>query len=73
MQIIIRGKTTIGKTRSEQEDNLRREGFRSLSDEQLDKCRHVERKLKERVGSTENFIGQHVLGGESGVKVSAFK
>ena len=40
----IRKKPKIGKTRSEQEENLRKEGMRSLTDEQLDKCKHLEKK-----------------------------
>ena len=34
----------IGKTRSEQEKNLRKEWGSTLSDEQLDKCKYLEKK-----------------------------
>jgi hypothetical protein len=66
--IIIKGKTKFGYTRSEQETNLRREGMRSLSDEQLDKARFLEKKLKEQTGAKDSNIGQHVIGGDSGIK-----
>ncbi len=45
--IIIRDREfRIGKTRSEQAENLRREGWGTggLSDEQIDKCKHLEKK-----------------------------
>ena len=58
MYIIIRGRTSIGKTRSEQEQNLRREDMKTMSDEQLDKLRFLEKKVKEETGSKQNFIGQ---------------
>lgn len=48
--IIIRGKTPYGKTRSEQESNLRKDGMGSLSEEQLDKCKWVEKKTGVKKG-----------------------
>lgn len=43
--IIIKGKHSLGKRRSEVETNLRKEwGTSSLSPEQIDKCEHLERK-----------------------------
>jgi hypothetical protein len=71
MEIIIRGNTKFGKTRSEQEHNLRKEGMRSLSDEQLDRLKFVEKKVKESTGSKENNIGQHIIGGDSGINADA--
>jgi hypothetical protein len=68
MHIIIKGKAKFGLTRSEQESNLRKEGMRSLSDEQLDKCRFIEKKYREATGSAQNFINQNVLGGHSGIE-----
>lgn len=60
--IIIRKPDSFGKTRSEQEKNLRREwDVRSMSDEQLDKCGHLERKEKKRNGSKKNFFGGHEI------------
>ena len=66
--IIIKGKTKFGYTRSEQEHNLRREGMSSLSDEQLDRCKFLEKKFRAETGGKESFVGQHVVGGDSGIK-----
>lgn len=68
MEFIIKGKAKFGRTRSEQETNLRKEGMRSLSDEQLDRVRFLEKRVKNEQGSKENFVGQHVVGGDSGIK-----
>jgi hypothetical protein len=73
MEIIIRGKAKFGRTRSEQEENLRKEGMVSLSDEQLDKIKYIEKKNKEATGSKENFVGQHIVGGDSGIKLEGDK
>jgi hypothetical protein len=64
--IIIKGKSKFGYTRSEQEENLRREGMRSLSDEQLDKLRYVERRFKEDTGAKTSYAGQESLGVKPG-------
>lgn len=69
MDFIIRGKSRFGRTRSEQEVNLRREGMRSLSDEQLDKCRYMEKHIAEKLGSKDNYVNQNDLGGTSGIKL----
>lgn len=62
VQIIIRGKNKFGRTRSEQEENLRKEGWGGgMSDEELDKCKFLERKLKEEKGSKPSRIRQHHL------------
>ena len=64
MEIIIRGKNRhdkFGKTRSEHEKNLRKEWGRTMTDEQLDKLKYLERKIKESSGQTKNFIrGQDI-------------
>lgn len=54
MNIIIRGKTKYGKTRAEQESNLRKDGYVGMSDENFDKAKHVEKKL----GLKQGFIRQ---------------
>lgn len=60
--IIIKGKSSFGKTRSEQEANLRKEGWGGgMSDEEVDKCKFLERKLKEEVGSKPARLRQHHL------------
>ena len=66
--IIIQKPDTFGKTRSEQEKNLRSEGMKSLSDEQLDKCIWLEKKHKDKTGSKKNFFGQGAIGGKSDIK-----
>ena len=43
-QIIIKGKNKYGKTRAEQEANLRKDGFQGMSDKDFDKCKWVEEK-----------------------------
>lgn len=55
--IIIRKPGNFGKTRSEQEQNLRKEWGPTLSDEHLDKIKFIEKRAKEAVGSDRNFIG----------------
>ena len=59
MYIIIKGKDKqhkLGKTRSQQEMNLRKEFGETMTDEQLDKLKYLEKKKKESDGSTKNFI-----------------
>jgi len=61
-QIIIKGQNEhqkFGKTRSEQETNMRKEWGRTMTNEQLDKCKYIERKIKDKTGSTKNFIPAH--------------
>ena len=64
MDIIIKGSNSqhrVGKTRSEHEENLRKEWGRTMTDEQLDKLKYMERKIKEKSGQTKNFIrGQDI-------------
>jgi len=64
VQIIIRGKHDhFGKTRSEQEENMRKEWGSTLTDEQLDKCKFLEKKIKDKTGQKKNFIrGQDIDG-----------
>ena len=51
----------LGKTRSEQEINMRKEWGSTMSDEQLDKLKFLERKKKNHDGSTKNFFrGQDI-------------
>ena len=37
-------KHNLGKTRSEQEEMIRKEGLQGMSDENLDKCKFLEKK-----------------------------
>lgn len=44
------GGSNYGNTRSEIEDNLRKDGLSSLTDEQHDKCKYLEQKSQEELG-----------------------
>ena len=50
MDVIIKDDKTIGKTRSEQETNLRKDGYRTMTDSELAKLKWLERKVRERDG-----------------------
>lgn len=52
MNIIKKAK--YGKTRSEQESNLRKDGFSTMSNENLDKLKYLEKKFDIKKG----FINQ---------------
>lgn len=59
--IIIKKPDRYGKTRSEQEKNIRKEWGSTMTDEQLDKLKYLERTNKEVTGSKKNFIrGQDI-------------
>lgn len=58
--IIIKGKTKYGKTRAEQEANLRKDGFIGMENENFDKVKWLERKCSIKCG----FIRQTELGGK---------
>jgi len=59
--IIIPKPDNYGKTRSEHEANLRKEWGGTITDEQLDRLKYLERKIKDKTGSTKNFIrGQDI-------------
>ena len=59
--IIIPRGDKFGKTRSEQEENMRKEWGHTMTDEQLDKLKFVEKKIKEKTGQSKNFIrGQDI-------------
>ena len=51
-QIIIHGKNKYGKTRVEQESNLRKDGFTGMSDENFEKCKWIEKKAGIKRGFT---------------------
>ena len=52
MLIINKNKSRLGETRSEQAENLRKVygGSGGISDENLDKLKHIEKKLEIRKG-----------------------
>ena len=60
-QIIIKGKVKYGKTRSEQEYNLRKDGLKGMDDDNYDKCQWLEKKLKDKTGASQGFINQSEL------------
>jgi hypothetical protein len=63
-QIIIKGKDKqhkLGKTRSQQEENIRKEWGHTMTDEQLDKLKFHEKRMKEQTGSTKNFVRGHII------------
>lgn len=45
LQIIIRKKNTFGKTRAEQESNLRKDGRETMPEESFDKLKWIEKKI----------------------------
>ena len=57
--IIIHKPDSFGKNRSEQEKNLRKEGMHSLTDEQLDKCKYLEKKVEESTGAKKTYLKQY--------------
>ena len=57
--IIIRKPDSFGSTRSERERNLNTEGMYSMTEEQTDKCKFAERKLREQTGMKKNNLSQY--------------
>ena len=55
--IIIPKSSNYGQTRSEQEENMRKEWGPTITDEQLDKLKFMEKKYREKLGSKKNFFG----------------
>jgi hypothetical protein len=57
--IIRRSKGNFGRSRSEQEQNLLKEGWGgTMDEEQLDKCKFLEKKIKEVTGATKTHLKQ---------------
>jgi hypothetical protein len=46
------GGSSYGRTRGEIEHNLRKDGMATLTDEQYDKCKYLEKKSREEFGGT---------------------
>jgi len=63
MHIIIKDrKDRLGKSRSEIEKNLAKEGWgTSLTEEQIDKCAFLERKAKEAHGLKKSHINATII------------
>ena len=54
--IIPRKSGQLGRSRSEQEENLRKEWGPTMTDEQLDKIKFIEKRAKEVLGTTVSHI-----------------
>ena len=59
VEIIIRKPESFGKTRSEREKNLNSEGMYSLTEEQVDKCKHLEKKVEKATGAKKTNLSQY--------------
>ena len=57
--IIIHKPGSFGKTRSEREKNLNSEGMYSLTEEQLDKCKYLEKKVEEKTGAKKTNLSHY--------------
>jgi hypothetical protein len=44
------GGSKYGRTRAEIEDNLKKDGLSTMTDDQLDKCKYLEKKSREQFG-----------------------
>lgn len=56
-EIIIRWNKKHGKSRSEIETNLRKEGWgSSITPEEIDKCAFLERKIKDKYGADNSHV-----------------
>ena len=49
-----------GNTRAEIEDNLRKDGLGTMTDEQFDKCKYLERKSQEEFGGVIFINEKHI-------------
>lgn len=60
MDVIIKKPKPKGRTRSKIEKQLEKEwGSTGLTEEQIDKCAYLERKVKEKHGADKSFFKQH--------------
>ena len=57
--IIIRKPGSFGKNRSERERNLNSEGMFSLTEEQMDKCKYLERKVEDATGAKKTNLSHY--------------
>jgi hypothetical protein len=53
-----------GNTRSEIEENLRKDGLGTMTGEQLDKCKYLEKKSKEEFGGMIFINERHISNAE---------
>ena len=53
-----------GNTRAEIESNLRKDGLGTMTDEQFDKCKYLEKKSKEEFGGVIFINEKHIANTE---------
>ena len=53
-----------GNTRSEIEENLQKDGLGTMTGEQLDKCKYLEKKSKEEFGGAIFINERHISNAE---------
>lgn len=63
MHIIVKGETKVGRTRSQHEVQMRKEGMGTMSDEQLDRCQWLEKRGEKDHGSKDNFLPMDIVDG----------
>lgn len=61
--IIIKDKTKFGKTFSEIEFNLRKCGQKSMTDEQLARCKYLEKVAKNKYGLKDSLLNAQAIYG----------
>lgn len=62
MDFIIKWKSGLKGTRSDRESELRRSGWGgSMTEEQADKCRFLEKKIKNDTGAAPSNLPQHIV------------
>ena len=54
------GGANYGNTRAEIEENLQKDGLGTMTGEQLDKCRYLEKKSREEFGGTIFINESHI-------------
>ena len=63
-EIIIKWKPKHGKSRSEIETNLRKEGWgSSITSEEIDKCKFLEKKIKDKYGANHSHVRTTFING----------
>ena len=63
--IIIKGKSKYGKTFSEIESNLRKDGQSSMSDDQLARCKYLEKVAKNKYGYKDGLLDAQAIYGRT--------
>lgn len=61
MEFFIKDEAKIGMSRAELEENLRKEGKKTMSDAQLEKTKWVEKKFKEEYGHKNILLDMDII------------